>query len=113
MRNPTDQNRIVEEFAQDLLQYSKWQPLETFIYMVYNWRDRHDPETLEKLGGNQESAGKKYRTYVILASLVRDRTRRSTCQATLSWPLPAHGSGQDGLQGIAHVEGSISLMIVF
>jgi hypothetical protein len=67
VRGPADQNRIVEEFAQDLLQYSKWQPLKTFIYMVYNSRDLRDPEALEKLGGDQEIAGKKYRTYIVLA----------------------------------------------
>lgn len=67
VRGPTDQNRIVEQFAQDLIHYSKWQPLRTFIYMVYNSRDLRDPEALERLGGDQEIAGKKYRTYVVLA----------------------------------------------
>jgi len=67
VRGPADQNRVVEEFAQDLVQYSKWQPLRTFIYVVYNSRDLRDPEALEKLGGDQEIAGKKYRTYIVLA----------------------------------------------
>ncbi len=67
VRGAADQNRIVEELAQDLLQYSKWQPLQTFIYMIYNSRDLRDPEALEKLGGDQEISGKKYRTFVVLA----------------------------------------------
>lgn len=67
VRGPNDQTRIVEEFAQDLLLYSKWAPLETFIYLVYNSRDLRDPEALEKLAGPHEIAGKKYRTYIVLA----------------------------------------------
>lgn len=67
VRGPNDQIRIVEEFAQDLLLYAQWMPLKTFIYLVYNSRDLRDPEALNKLGGNHEIAGKKYRTYVVLA----------------------------------------------
>lgn len=67
VHGPNDQNRIVEEFAQDLVHYSKWHPLKTFVYMIYNSRDLRDPEALEKLGGGHEIAGKKYQTHIVLA----------------------------------------------
>lgn len=67
VRSPKDQARIVDEFAQDLLLYSAWQPLKTFVYFVYNSRDLRDPEALQKLQGSTELNGKKYGTYVILA----------------------------------------------
>lgn len=67
VRGPNDQNRIVEEFAHDLLLYSKWSPLKTFIYLVVNARDLRDPEALEKLSGAHEVTGKRYQTHVVLA----------------------------------------------
>lgn len=67
VRGPNDQNRIVEEFAHDLLLYSKWAPLKTFIYLVVNARDLRDPEALEKLSGAHEVTGKRYQTHVVLA----------------------------------------------
>ncbi len=67
VRGPNDQNRIVDEFAHDILLYSKWAPLKTFIYLVVNARDLRDPEALEKLSGTHEVAGKRYETHVVLA----------------------------------------------
>jgi hypothetical protein len=69
VRGPKDQQRIVEEFAQDLLLYTAWAPLQTFIYMVYNSADLRDPEAVARLqgNGNTELNGKKYRTVIVLA----------------------------------------------
>lgn len=67
VRGPKDQSRIVEELAHDLLLYSKWAPLETFIYLVVNGRDLRDPEALERLSGANEVCGKRYQTHVVLA----------------------------------------------
>jgi hypothetical protein len=66
-RGPQDQNRIVEEFAQDLLLYSRWTPLSTFIYVVVNADDLRDPEALDALSGTHEINGKRFRTFVIRA----------------------------------------------
>lgn len=69
VHGPRDQQRIVEEFAQDLLLYTAWSPLQTFIYMVYNSADLRDPEAVSRLQGNGNTLlnGKKYRTCIILA----------------------------------------------
>jgi hypothetical protein len=42
VRGPSDQQRIIKEFAEDLLLYTAWAPLETFIYVVYNSADLRD-----------------------------------------------------------------------
>jgi hypothetical protein len=67
VRRPDDQQRIVEELAQDLILYSAWAPLESFVYLVYNSGDLRDPEALRRLEGETMIGGKRYRTYVILA----------------------------------------------
>jgi DpnII restriction endonuclease len=67
---PKDQTRLVEEFAQDLLLYTKWAPLRSFVYFVYNAGDLRDPEALEELGGETEIRGRKFRTYVILPGAI-------------------------------------------
>jgi hypothetical protein len=69
VRGPKDQQRIVEEFAQDLLLYTAWAPLQTFIYMIYNSADLRDPEAVARLQGNgkTELNGKRYRTAIVLA----------------------------------------------
>lgn len=67
VHGPNDQQRIVEEFAQDLLLYSAWAPLQTFIYFVYNSADLRDPEALRKLQGDNMLNSKKYRTFIVLA----------------------------------------------
>jgi hypothetical protein len=69
VRGPKDQQRIVEEFAQDLLLYTAWAPLQTFIYLVYNSADLRDPEAIARLQGDGNTLvnGKKYRTSIVLA----------------------------------------------
>lgn len=69
VRGPKDQQRIVEEFAQDLLLYTAWAPLQTFIYMVYNSADLRDPEAVARLQGEGNTVlnGKRYRTAIVLA----------------------------------------------
>jgi REase_DpnII-MboI len=47
VREPKDQQRIVEEFAQYLLLYTAWAPLQTFLYLIYNSADLRDPETMK------------------------------------------------------------------
>lgn len=66
-RGPGDQDRMVKEFAEDLLLYTKWAPLQTFIFVVVNSRDLRDPEALERLGGQTTINGKSYRAHVVLA----------------------------------------------
>jgi hypothetical protein len=66
-RGPNDQVRIVEDFAQDLLLYSKWSPLRSFVYLVYNSADLRDPEVLEELGGPKQIGGRSFQTYIVLA----------------------------------------------
>jgi hypothetical protein len=69
VRGPGDQQRIVEEFAQDLLLYTAWAPLQTFIYLVYNSADLRDPEAIARLQGDGNTLlnGKRYRTSIVLA----------------------------------------------
>lgn len=66
-RGPSDQDKMVKEFAEDLLLYTKWAPLQTFIYVVVNARDLRDPEALERLGGPITINGKSYHAHVVLA----------------------------------------------
>ena len=66
-RSVQDQARLVEEFAQDLLLYSKWSLLEHFIYLCYNSADLRDPEALEKLEGKQKVGGREFQVYVVLS----------------------------------------------
>jgi hypothetical protein len=67
VRGPKDQQRLVEEFAQDLLLYTKWPQLAHFIYLVYNSADLRDAEALLRLEGDQEINGVKFRAYIVLA----------------------------------------------
>ncbi|HUV72065.1 MAG TPA: hypothetical protein VMW25_03580 [Clostridia bacterium] len=66
VRGPNDQRTIIEELSQDLLLYTKWEPLETLLFVVYNSNDLRDPESLEKFSGEQEINGKKFKLKVIL-----------------------------------------------
>lgn len=67
VRGPKDQQRLVEEFAQDLLLYARWPHLRHFIYLVYNSSDLRDPEALMRLEGDHDVNGTRYRVYVVLA----------------------------------------------
>lgn len=66
-RGPGDQDRMVKELAEDLLLYTKWAPLQTFIYVIVNSRDLRDAEALERLGGQTTINGKSYRAHVVLS----------------------------------------------
>lgn len=67
VHGPEDQKRIFEEHSQDLLLYAKWPPLKTLIYLIYNSADLRDAEAFEKLSGEQEINGKRFRVKVVLA----------------------------------------------
>ena len=67
VHGPDDQKRIVDEYANDLLLYTKWPHLKHFIYLVYNAQDLRDPEALEKLGGPQTIDGIMFTSYIALA----------------------------------------------
>jgi hypothetical protein len=52
VRGPQDQKRLFDEFSQDLVLYARWTPL---------------PEALEKLGGDHEVSGRRFRVRIVLA----------------------------------------------
>lgn len=66
-RGPKDQQRLVEEFAQDVQLYVKWPHLRYFVYFVYNSGDLRDPDALERLAGDREVDARRFRVFVILA----------------------------------------------
>lgn len=66
-RGPQDQQKLIDEFSNDLLLYTKWVHLGHFIYLVYNSQDLRDPEAMEKLSGEQTINGVSFRTYIVLA----------------------------------------------
>lgn len=66
VRGPNDQKQLVEDFAQDVMLYSKWENLKEFFYLVYNSDDLRDPEELESLSGSKEINGRKFHSKVIL-----------------------------------------------
>lgn len=68
VRSPGEQARIVKEFAEDLLFYSKCQFLEHFIYFVYGADDLNEPELLDKLQGAQMINGKRFEAYIVRCS---------------------------------------------
>lgn len=67
IRGPRDQQRLVEEYAQDILLYTKWPHLSHFIYLCYNADDLRDPEVLQRLEGKQAINGVEFNTYIVLA----------------------------------------------
>ncbi|MEO1241005.1 MAG: hypothetical protein AAFX54_03780 [Pseudomonadota bacterium] len=66
-RGPDDQSRLIKEFAEDLLLYTKWAPLTDFIFVIYNSEDVSDPESLDQLAGVHESNGKRFLKHIIRA----------------------------------------------
>jgi len=66
VRGPNDQNSIVEQLSQDLILYTKWKPLQTLLFVVYNSDDLRDPESLEKFNGIQKINNKEFRLKIIL-----------------------------------------------
>jgi len=67
VHGPDDQRRIVDEYANDLLLYTKWPHLKHFVYLVYNSQDLRDPEALDKLGGPQNNNGVTFTAHVVLS----------------------------------------------
>jgi hypothetical protein len=67
VHGPSDQQRIVDDYSNDLLIYTKWPHLKNFIYLVYNAGDLRDPEALDKLAGPQTISGIAFATYIVRA----------------------------------------------
>lgn len=67
VRGPEDQRRIFEEYSQDLVLYSKWGPLRTLVFLIYNSGDLRDAEAFQKFSGEQEIDGKRFEVRVVLA----------------------------------------------
>jgi len=67
VRDPEDQQRIVDELAEDLLYYEQWAPLRVFIYVVYNSADLRDPDALDLLSGTRSHGGRTYELHVVRA----------------------------------------------
>lgn len=67
VRSPDDQKKIVSDYSQDLLLYTRWPHLRTLIFLVYNSDDLSDPEALEKLSGKQLINGVEFLSQIILS----------------------------------------------
>lgn len=67
VRGPDDQRRLVEEYSNDLLLYTKWPSLKHLIFLIYNSQDLRDPEAFEKLEGPQNVNGVEFNVYMALA----------------------------------------------
>lgn len=65
VHNPTEQERIVKQFAEDLQFYSQVTYLEHFIYVVYGADDLKDPEALDKLEGEKSLGGRDFTAYIV------------------------------------------------
>ncbi len=68
VHSPNEQSRIVREFAEDLLLYSKCPFLAHFIYFVYGADDLNEPELLDQLAGHQEINGKRFKAHIVRCS---------------------------------------------
>jgi hypothetical protein len=66
VRSPNDQSSLVEQLSQDLLLYTKWEPLKTIFFIVFNSKDLRDPEALEEFSNIHKVNGKEFRLKVIL-----------------------------------------------
>jgi REase_DpnII-MboI len=67
VHGPTDQERVVKEFAQDQQSYTQWEHLKHFVYVVYHSDDLKDPEALLKLAGPKNISGREFEAHVVLA----------------------------------------------
>ena len=67
VRGPQDQKRLFDEFSQDLVLYARWSPLRALLFVVFNSGDLRDAEALEKLGGDHEVSGRRFRVRIVLA----------------------------------------------
>ncbi len=66
-REPSDQAKIVQEIAEDLLLYTTWKPLKVLIFLIYNATALHDAEALHELNGERVTSGLRFMTRIILA----------------------------------------------
>jgi hypothetical protein len=66
VRSPQNQREFVRQFSEDLVLYTKWAPLKTLLYVVYNSSELPDSEALLKLDGEHIVAGKVFRSKMIL-----------------------------------------------
>lgn len=66
VRSPDDQKEFVKQFSEDLVLYTKWAPLKTLLYVVYNSADLQDTEALLRLDGRKELGGKVFFSTMIL-----------------------------------------------
>jgi REase_DpnII-MboI len=67
VRSPNDQKQLLSDFAEDLVLYSKWPHLKTFVFCVYNSDDLKDPEALHQLSGRKDMSGKVFHAEIVLA----------------------------------------------
>lgn len=67
VRGPSDQQRIIDEYSNDILLYTAWPHLKNFIYFIYNSDDLRDPEALDKLSGPQRINGVSFTSYIVRA----------------------------------------------
>jgi hypothetical protein len=67
VRSPRDQSTLVQQYAEDLLLYSKWKPLRHLIYLLYNSDGLADPDAMAELSGKQEINGQSFQTHIVLA----------------------------------------------
>lgn len=67
VRGPQDQKRLVQEFSEDLVLYSRWSVLRTLIFLIYNSGDLRDPEALLKLEGIHEVGGRRFQVRIVLS----------------------------------------------
>ncbi len=67
VHGPSDQKRLVDEYAKDLIQYAQWPHLKSFIYVIYNSADLREPEAFEKLAGRKEINEKPFMSHIVLA----------------------------------------------
>lgn len=66
VRTPDDQKELVKQFSEDLVLYTKWAPLKTLLYVVFNSSDLADPEALTKLDGKKDILGCVFKSKMIL-----------------------------------------------
>ena len=66
VRSPDDQAAFLRQFSEDLMLYSKWAPLKTLLYVIYNSGDLRDREALLKLDGRKDINGKVFVTKIVL-----------------------------------------------
>jgi hypothetical protein len=67
VRNPHDQKKLIEDFAHDLVLYTKWPPLRHFVYLCYNSINLRDAEAMQQLEGPKEIRGIRFEAHVVLA----------------------------------------------